>query len=189
MGRLGAPSRPISFRHARTLRASGPVDRRAVVLVRAGFPAAVLPGIVAELGRILQLVLRDAGAIGAERGILFQRGPRAWIVAVAQAEKAAERHDGVGHAPRELVDHEMIDVADFAHAFEPIDRGALNVLARDEPVIGMHCRRGHADLLLPGSTKVTWRRQRSFRASRLGSPMRDGTSGLGRACFSGNNAT
>jgi hypothetical protein len=44
-----------------------PVFRDAVVTMRANLPIAILPGIVAELGRVPQLVLRNIGAKSAKR--------------------------------------------------------------------------------------------------------------------------
>ena len=75
-----------------------PVRRRRVVLMGAGFPVAITPGIIAELRRIFQLLLSDVGAETAERGIVLQGAPRHGVVAVAEAHEAAEADDAVGHA-------------------------------------------------------------------------------------------
>jgi hypothetical protein len=52
--------------------------------VRANFPIPILPGIVTELGRVFELLLRDIGAKSAERLVVTQGAPRDGIVTVAE---------------------------------------------------------------------------------------------------------
>jgi hypothetical protein len=94
----------------------------------ANFPIAILPGIVAELGRVFELFFRNIGAKSAERLIVTQRTPRDGIVAVAETHEPAKAHDGIGHASRQLVDNEMIDLA-YVLAIRSIDLGPVNVFA------------------------------------------------------------
>src|SRR5688572_12948012 len=90
-----------------------PVWLSLIMAVDALFPIAVDEALVAESGRVAQLALGDAGDEAFELRIVFQRLPRHGIMAVAEAEKAAEAHDGIGHLARDLVDHQMFDLANF----------------------------------------------------------------------------
>jgi DNA-binding IscR family transcriptional regulator len=89
-----------------------PVFSGAIVTMGANFPFPILPRIVAELGRIFELLLGNVSAEPAQRPIVGQRAPGNRIVAVAETHEAAKAHDGVGHASRQLVDDEVIDLAD-----------------------------------------------------------------------------
>src|SRR4051812_247904 len=74
-------------------------DRHAVIVVDgagAGCISPVPAVVVAISRRAFQLPQGDAGAIAAERGIVFQRLPGQGIVIVADAEEAAKAQDGVG---------------------------------------------------------------------------------------------
>src|SRR5437763_508716 len=65
------------------LRSHFPVMRGAVVLVPLHFPISILPRVIAELRSILEHLFRDVGAEARERGVVMQRAPGNWVVAVA----------------------------------------------------------------------------------------------------------
>src|SRR5439155_17951950 len=52
-----------------------PVFRRAVMTMGSNFPIAVLPGIVTELGRVFELLLRNIRAESAKRLVVSQDAP------------------------------------------------------------------------------------------------------------------
>src|SRR5438093_10270070 len=79
-----------------------PVFPRTVVAVGANLLIAILPGIVAELGRVFELLLRNIGAEAAERLVVSESGPGNRIVAVAETQEAAKAHDGVSDGPDSL---------------------------------------------------------------------------------------
>src|SRR4029453_12739073 len=110
-------------------RSRGPVGRCAGVTMRPGFPIAILPGIVAELGRVFDLPLRDVGAKAAERFVVGERTPGDGIMAVTEPEESAKAHDGIADATGHLVDDNMIDLADVL-AVSPIHLRSLDVFAR-----------------------------------------------------------
>ena len=49
------------------------------------------------------------------------------MIALLDTEKAAERHDGIGHLPVQLVQHQRIDRAEFL-ALTVIDRGPYDLV-------------------------------------------------------------
>jgi len=51
---------------------------------------------------------------------------------VADAEKAAERHDRIGNFPGEFIDHDPLDRAQF-FTIAPANRRALDFVACDQP--------------------------------------------------------
>jgi hypothetical protein len=61
-----------------------PIFRCTVVTVCPSFPIAILPGVVAELGRVFELLLRNSRAESAKRFVVSQGAPRNGIVAVAE---------------------------------------------------------------------------------------------------------
>jgi hypothetical protein len=79
----------------------------------ANLPIAILPGIVTELGRVFELLLRNIRAESAQRLVVSQGAPGNGIVAVAETHEAAKAHDGVSHASRQLVNNEVIDLTDI----------------------------------------------------------------------------
>ena len=81
-----------------------PVRRRSVVLVGARFPISILPRVITELGRVLQLLFGDVGSKTTKRRIKCQSAPGDGIVAVAQPNKSAKAHDGIGHEAGHIVD-------------------------------------------------------------------------------------
>jgi hypothetical protein len=91
-----------------------PVFRRTVMTMGPNFPIAILPEIVAELRRVLELLLRNISAEPAKRLVVSERAPGNGIMAVAETHEAAKAHDGVGHASGQLVNDEMIDLTDAA---------------------------------------------------------------------------
>src|SRR5262245_3933356 len=78
---------------------SHPVGRCVVVLVGLGLPIAVGPGVIAERRCVLELLLGNAGDITAQFVVVFEGGPRDWIVAVPKADEAPEAHHGIGDTP------------------------------------------------------------------------------------------
>src|SRR5438105_11392702 len=64
------------------LRSHFPVKRGAVVLVPLHFPISILPRVIAELRSILEHLFGDVGAEARERGVVMQRAPGNWVVAV-----------------------------------------------------------------------------------------------------------
>src|SRR5262249_50844517 len=113
-----------------------PVFRRTVMTMGANFPIAILPGIVTELGRVFELFLRNIGAESAKRLVVSQGAPWDGIVAVAETQEAPKAHDGIGHASRQLVDDEVIDLTDI-FAIGSIDRGSVDVFTRNTLMVGM----------------------------------------------------
>src|SRR5262249_48818049 len=113
-----------------------PVFRGTVMTMGANFPIAILPGIVTELGRVFELLLRNSRAESTERLIVSQGAPGNRIVAVTETHEAAKAHDGVGHASGQLVDDEMVDLTDIP-AIGSIDRGSVDVFARNASMIWM----------------------------------------------------
>src|SRR5262249_15959900 len=92
---------------------------------------------------VLELLLGNVGAEPAQLRVIGEGAPRDRIVAVAKAHEAAEADDGVAHAARLLVDHQMIDLADML-AVRAVNFGAMHVLARDQLFVRMsgcscHC--------------------------------------------------
>jgi len=96
--------------------------------MRVRLPSAILPRVIAELGRISQLLLGDIGSKTTKRRIICQSTPRDGIMAVPQPDEAAKAHDGISYATRHLVDDEVINLTDILSVC-PIDLGPLNVFA------------------------------------------------------------
>jgi len=102
----------------------------------ANLPIAILPGIVTELGRVFELLLRNIRAESAQRLVVSQGAPGNGIVAVAETHEAAKAHDGVSHASRQLVNNEVIDLTDIP-ALGSIDRGSVDIFARNASMVWM----------------------------------------------------
>ena len=62
------------------------------------FPISILPGVIAELRRIPELLLCDIGSEALDRRIIRQSAPWNGVVAVTQANKSAEAHDCISYA-------------------------------------------------------------------------------------------
>src|SRR5262245_3735018 len=91
-----------------------PIRRCDIVVGGLGRPIPVRPGIIAERRSVLELLLRDTGDIAAQFCVVFEGSPRDRIMAVPKADKTPEAHYGIGHTPRNLVDHQVVNIADFA---------------------------------------------------------------------------
>ena len=89
-----------------------PIGRCTVVLMSSRLPVSIHPRIVAKCGSIFQLGFGDSSSITLQGGVVFERRPRNWIVAVRQAKKSAEAHDSVCHAARNLFYEEVINLTD-----------------------------------------------------------------------------
>jgi hypothetical protein len=113
-----------------------PIFRRTVMTMGTNLPIAILPGVVAELGRVFELLLRNSRAESAKRLVVSQGAPGNRIVAVAKTHETAKAHDGVGHASGQLVDDEVIDLTDIP-ALGSIDRGSVDVFARNSSMVWM----------------------------------------------------
>src|SRR4051812_48717253 len=81
------------------------------MLVGAYFPLSVAPGIITELRRILQLRFSNASAIAAQSGIVFERRPGDWVMAMTKPQEPTKAHDGIEHPAADFLDHEMVDLA------------------------------------------------------------------------------
>jgi hypothetical protein len=113
-----------------------PIFPRTVMTMGTNLPIAILPGVIAKLGRVFELLLRNSRAESAKRLVVSQGTPGNRIVAVAETHETAKAHDGVGHAPGQLVDDEMIDLTDIP-AIGSIDRGSVDVFARNASMVWM----------------------------------------------------
>src|SRR6202021_4081131 len=112
----------------------GALKRHAVVVIDTACSCAVAPAPVAVrsvLWGAFELLLRDRGAVATEAGIVFQRGPRNWIVIVSEAEKATECQYGVGHLTRHLVDHDAFDRTDLLVVCA-VDGRSFDLIASDQ---------------------------------------------------------
>src|SRR5690606_4350128 len=112
-----------------------PVGWHAVIFMDLLAPGPVLPVHAvprAVVRRALQTLLVEIDDITVLLGVVFQHAPRQRMMAVADAEKATERHVGVSHLPGQLVDHHILDGAQFL-AGGIVDRGAFHLLGRDQP--------------------------------------------------------
>src|SRR6476659_7808382 len=89
------PSGPLFLRAARLpdeLPVSVP-ERRVVVIIDLSVAGSVIPvpvSISTVLGSTLELIDRDAGAVPAEPGVIFQRRPGHGVVVFTDAEKTAK---------------------------------------------------------------------------------------------------
>jgi hypothetical protein len=81
------------------------------MLMRAGFPIPITPGIITELRSISQLSLGNPGAIAAQSGVVFERRPRDRIMAMTKPRKPPKLINGVGHPAADFLDHEVVDLA------------------------------------------------------------------------------
>src|SRR3954451_9934220 len=100
--------------------AVGPVPRRALASVA---------------GRVLQPLLVEVDHVAADLGVVGQEAPGQGVVALAQTQEAAERHDRVGHLAGDLVDHEVVHRAETL-ALAIVDRRALD-LVRGDQLVGL----------------------------------------------------
>lgn len=100
------------------------------------FPVAILPGVIAEFGRVFELLLRNIGAEAAERLVVSEAAPRDRVVAVAEAQEAAEAHDSVGNTARHLVDDEVVDLTSVL-AVGSIDLRPVEIFTRDAVMVRM----------------------------------------------------
>ena len=82
--------------------------------VKARRPVSIFPRVVAEVGRVSELLLGDVGAKTTKRPVKGESTPWNGIVAVAEPHEAAKAHDRVGDAARDFVDNEVVD---FANVF------------------------------------------------------------------------
>ena len=82
------------------------------MLMSACLPVSIHPRIVAKGGRVFQLGLGDSRSVTLKSSVIFQRRPGDRVVAVRQAEKAAEAHDSVCHPARNLFYEEVINLTD-----------------------------------------------------------------------------
>src|SRR5580692_10302783 len=109
----GAPTAPAtvaSSLKARRLQRQAGVY--AVVAMQFRFPVSV-GEVRQEFGGIarrrLELRLRERDDIAADLTAILQHGPRQWVELSADAQKTAERHQGVNDLARLLVDHNIVD--------------------------------------------------------------------------------
>ena len=82
------------------------------MLMSACLPVSIHPRIVAKGGCVFQLGFGDSGSVTLQRSVVFQRRPGYRVVAVRQPEKAAEAHDSICHAARDLLYEEVINRTD-----------------------------------------------------------------------------
>jgi hypothetical protein len=115
-----------------------PIRCGSEILVPARFPIPIRPAVVAELWRVLELAFGDVRDVAFLRRIVSDGTPRQWIMAVAEAKEAAKAHDSVPNLSRNLVDHEMIDPADFVSALIIYVR-AFDSFTGDEVECGVGC--------------------------------------------------
>src|SRR4051794_33112592 len=109
----------------------GPVVVRVDALAVGPGPGGPLAVRVA--GRVLQPLLVEVDHVAADLGVVGQEAPRQRVVALAQAEEAAEGHDRVGHLAGDLVDHEVVHRAEPL-ALVVVDRRALDLVGGDQLV-------------------------------------------------------
>jgi hypothetical protein len=91
-------------------------ERSVIVVVDLAVAGAIVPvplAIAAVLGRTLQPISSEAGAVAAETCVVFQRRPRQRIVILADAEKSAERRYGIRDLTADLVDHDALYAPDL----------------------------------------------------------------------------
>src|SRR5664279_830884 len=120
---------PGPFALARPLR-----DADAVIVVDGAGAGSVPPVpaiVVAVFGRAFQLLLRDAGDVAAEIGIVFQRLPGQRVVVVADAQESTETQHRVGYLAAHLVDHHPFDGSDFL-TVGAVNGGSLDLVATDQ---------------------------------------------------------
>jgi hypothetical protein len=122
-----------------------PVNGRPVMLMGPRFPIAILPGIVTELRSVSELSLGDACAITPYAAVVLQSRPGDRIVAVSQAEKTSKTHHRVGNPASDLLNQQMVDLADrfITHT---VNLGALDIFTRYEPAVGVRCSFSHCSL-------------------------------------------
>src|SRR6476619_3863976 len=65
------------------------------------------------LWRRLQHFLVEVGDVSTELRVVGQRRPRQRAIFFAHAKHAAERHHGVGNLPADLVDHDLVNLAEL----------------------------------------------------------------------------
>src|SRR4051794_12874069 len=109
----------------------GPVVVRVDALAVGPGPGGALAVRVA--GRVLQPLLVEVDHVAADLGVVGQEAPRQGVVALAEAEEAAEGHDRVGHLAGDLVDHEVVHRAEPL-ALVVVDRRALDLVGGDQLV-------------------------------------------------------
>src|ERR1700733_1525964 len=102
---------------------SVPIGANAIMVMRFRLPIAIAPSVVAEIWRVLQLLFGDAGAIAVDRCIVFERLPGNGIMAVTETQKAAKTHHGIGNAPGDFLDHEVVDRAELGIVREGVNGG------------------------------------------------------------------
>src|ERR1019366_7109737 len=113
------------------------VDLAAVV----GRPFELRTAIVVR--RAFQLFLVQIDHVAALLLVVLQGRPRQRMVLFAHAEKTAERHHRIDRATADLVDHDVINVAELVPRLI-IDIGALHLIGRDEGSGGNRSGFGHS---------------------------------------------
>src|SRR5271165_2477541 len=104
-----------------------PVGADPVIVMNIGFELAVAPGWIAPdvIGRRpLQLRLVEVDDVAALARVVFQQRPRERMIAISDADEAAERHNRVSDAAGLLFDHQVVDRAQV-FASMVVDVGAL----------------------------------------------------------------
>src|SRR3954466_8776227 len=86
-----------------------------------------------ELGCFPQLVLRDAGLVSVQSGVVMQLLPRDRMCLGTQAQEAPKRGDRIDDMAADFFDDETLDGPDLLPG-RVVNSGALNVIALDERV-------------------------------------------------------
>src|SRR4029453_16784343 len=107
--------------------------RCAVIVVDLAAPRAILPvpTIARVLGRPLELLLRNGGAVPPQAGVIAERGPGDRIVVGTDPQEAAKAQHGIGDLATALVDHDALDGPHML-ALAVIDIRAFHFIAADE---------------------------------------------------------
>src|SRR5262249_39326665 len=93
-----------------------PVPWRLVIIIDglAELQSIIARELVYRAGRRrLQLLLRIIHDVGALRFVVLERGPWHWMVLFRHPEKSAETDDGKQDAVGLLIEHHILDLADF----------------------------------------------------------------------------
>lgn len=112
--------------------------RHAVVIVD---PAAVLVGIGGHRAafiarRAFELVAGQRDHVAGALHIVFERFPGQRVAVGADAQEAAEFHDGVADLARDLVDHQRVDRAQLV-AGRVVDVGAVDLVRGNDAGCGV----------------------------------------------------
>src|SRR5580700_1762123 len=88
-------------------------------------------GILRVRGSALELPRVKVYDIAAQGRVVSQHRPREGMIVIADPEKAAKRHDGIGDVPGFLVDHEVVNRTQVL-AGSVIDRCSLHLIGGNE---------------------------------------------------------